>query len=107
MEPFPVRRARPPSLTDRNDCTATTICQATVRCTSDAQRAIPCTSRQHEVVLTGRRALTLSSDLKTLGDKSLGKSSLRLAPLSRLGGYASPVYTTPERSAAKLTGQGS
>ena len=29
-----------------------------------------------------------------------------MAPLSRLGGYASPVYTTPERSAARSTGSG-
>jgi len=51
--------------------------------------------------------VTLLSDLKTLGDNSVGKSSFRMAPLSRLGGYASPVYTTPDRSAARSTGRGS
>jgi len=51
--------------------------------------------------------LTLSSYLETVCDNPIGKSSDRMAPLSRLGGYASPVYTTLERLAARSTSRGS
>jgi hypothetical protein len=50
--------------------------------------------------------ITLSSGLGTLRNTSVRKSAVGMAPFGRLGGYASPVYTTPARWAARSAGRG-